>query len=115
MLENLTQIAVGLANGTVILIRGDLQKERTTKQKVIHEGSEPITGKQLGLFRRQTIYVVRNSNKGIQGLGFREQTKSIILFMVTTSSVMTYNTTATKPSTVSKICIVLSRPDNHYI
>jgi hypothetical protein len=44
VLENLTQIAVGLANGTVVLIRGDLQKERTTKQKVIHEGSEPITG-----------------------------------------------------------------------
>ncbi|KAG2183841.1 hypothetical protein INT44_008852 [Umbelopsis vinacea] len=78
VLENLTQIAVGLANGTVILIRGDLQKERTTKQKVIHEGSEPITG-----------------------LGFREQTKSIILFMVTTSSVMTYNTTATKPTTTT--------------
>jgi hypothetical protein len=36
----------------------------------------------------------------LEGLGFREQTKSIILFMVTTSSVMTYNTTATKPTTV---------------
>ncbi|GAB5588557.1 Vacuolar protein sorting-associated protein 11 [Umbelopsis nana] len=78
VLENLTQIAVGLANGTVVLIRGDLQKERTTKQKVIHEGSEPITG-----------------------LGFREQTKSTILFMVTTNSVMTYNTTATKPTTTT--------------
>ncbi|KAM3588477.1 Vacuolar protein sorting-associated protein 11 [Umbelopsis sp. WA50703] len=78
VLENLTQIAVGLANGTVILIRGDLQKERSTKQKVIHEGSEPITG-----------------------LGFREQTKSTILFMVTTSSIMTYNTTASKPTTTT--------------
>ncbi|KAJ2962679.1 hypothetical protein NQZ79_g2272 [Umbelopsis isabellina] len=74
--KNLTQIAVGLANGTVILIRGDLQKERSTKQKVIHEGSEPITG-----------------------LGFREQTKSTILFMVTTGSIMSYNTTASKPTT----------------
>jgi hypothetical protein len=77
VLENLSQAAIGLANGVVILIRGDLSKDKTVKQKVIYEGEEPITG-----------------------LGFREQTKSTILFIVTTSNIMSYNTTAVKPSVV---------------
>lgn len=41
-LGNLGQIAVGLANGVVVLIRGD--RDRYTKQKVIHESEEPVTG-----------------------------------------------------------------------
>ncbi|KAI8092579.1 uncharacterized protein BX664DRAFT_364524 [Halteromyces radiatus] len=74
----MSQMAVGLANGTVLLYRLDLIKDRTPKPKVIYEGQEPITG-----------------------LGFREQTKSTILFMVTTTSVMSYNTTASKPTAVT--------------
>ncbi|KAI8328773.1 hypothetical protein BC941DRAFT_444279 [Chlamydoabsidia padenii] len=76
--ENMSQMAVGLANGTVLLYRLDLLKDKATKPKVIYEGQEPITG-----------------------LGFREQTKSTILFMVTTTSVMSYNTTASKPSPIT--------------
>lgn len=75
ILENMSQAAIGLANGVVILIRGNLAKDKTAKQKVIYEGEEPITG-----------------------LGFREQTKSTILFIVTTGSIMSYNTTAVKPT-----------------
>lgn len=44
VLENLSQIAVGLANGTVVLISGDLMRERTTAQKIVHQNDEPITG-----------------------------------------------------------------------
>ncbi|ORE02913.1 hypothetical protein BCV72DRAFT_40818 [Rhizopus microsporus var. microsporus] len=75
ILENMSQCAVGLANGVVISIRGDLSKDKTVKQKVIYEGDEPITG-----------------------LGFREQTKSTILFIVTTNNIMSYNTSAAKPT-----------------
>ncbi|KAI7907015.1 uncharacterized protein BX663DRAFT_494525 [Cokeromyces recurvatus] len=71
----MSQLAIGLANGVVILIRGDLSKDKAIKQKVVYEGEEPITG-----------------------LGFREQTKSTILFIVTTSNIMSYNTTAVKPT-----------------
>ncbi|KAI9491576.1 hypothetical protein BDB00DRAFT_766754 [Zychaea mexicana] len=71
----MSQLAVGLTSGVVIHVRGDLSKDRTVKQKVIFEGEEPITG-----------------------LGFREQTKSTILFIVTTGSIMSYNTTANKPT-----------------
>ncbi|CAG8448752.1 2420_t:CDS:10 [Acaulospora colombiana] len=44
VLENLGQIAVGLANGVVVLIKGDIYRDRYTKQKVIHESEEPVTG-----------------------------------------------------------------------
>jgi hypothetical protein len=44
VLENMSQIAVGLENGIVLLIRGDISRDRTIKTKVIHEGSEPVTG-----------------------------------------------------------------------
>lgn len=44
VLENLSQIAVGLANGVVVLINGDLMRERTTAQKIVHQNDEPITG-----------------------------------------------------------------------
>ncbi|RUS22924.1 hypothetical protein BC937DRAFT_94921 [Endogone sp. FLAS-F59071] len=75
VLENLSQIAIGLANGVVILIRGDISRDRTTKQKIIHEGEEPVTG-----------------------LGFRENMKSVILFIVTTNKIMSYNTMSPKPN-----------------
>ncbi|KAI9309494.1 hypothetical protein BJ944DRAFT_172889 [Cunninghamella echinulata] len=78
VLENVSQLAIGLANGTVLLYRLDLTKDKTTKPKTIYEGKEPITG-----------------------LGFREQTKSTILFIVTTTSIISYNTTASKPMPIT--------------
>ncbi|KAJ3078590.1 Vacuolar protein sorting-associated protein 11 [Quaeritorhiza haematococci] len=51
VLENMSQIAVGLENGVVILVRGDISRDRFTKQKVIHEGSACITeGKTTTLY-----------------------------------------------------------------
>ena len=44
VLENLTQLAIGLENGLVLLIRGDLSQGRLTNPRVIHEGSETVTG-----------------------------------------------------------------------
>ncbi|CAG8621448.1 33609_t:CDS:10, partial [Racocetra persica] len=77
VLENLGQIAVGLANGVVVLIKGDLYRDRYTRQKIIHESEEPITG-----------------------LGFKEHNKTVILFIVTTSKVLTYVTTSRSPTTI---------------
>lgn len=42
--KNLTCIAVGYANGAVVLIRGDFIRDRGSKQRVIYESNEPITG-----------------------------------------------------------------------
>ncbi|CAI2179070.1 378_t:CDS:10 [Funneliformis geosporum] len=71
VLENLRQIAVGLDNGVVVLIKGDLSRDRFTNQKVVHESDEPVTG-----------------------LGFKEHNKTIILFIVTTNKVLTCITTS---------------------
>ncbi|KAG0233879.1 hypothetical protein BGW42_007086 [Actinomortierella wolfii] len=69
VLETLTQIAVGFANGTVILIHGDLMKEKATGQRPVLQNDEPVTG-----------------------LGFKEQPRGSILYIATTAKVMTYNT-----------------------
>ncbi|KAG0213127.1 hypothetical protein BGX28_004953 [Mortierella sp. GBA30] len=69
VLENLSQAAVGLANGTVILIYGDLLRKQTTAQKIVHQNDEPITG-----------------------LGFKELQKGTLLYIATTAKVLLYNT-----------------------
>ncbi|ORY56078.1 vacuolar membrane protein [Pseudomassariella vexata] len=43
-LDDLSQVAVGFANGAVTVIRGDLIHDRGTRQRVVHESEEPITG-----------------------------------------------------------------------
>ncbi|KAI8902900.1 hypothetical protein BC833DRAFT_571048, partial [Globomyces pollinis-pini] len=66
VLENMTQVAVGLENGIVILIRGDISRDKGTKSKVLHEGSEIVTG-----------------------LGFREQDGGTFLYIVTQQKIFT--------------------------
>ncbi|KAI0181715.1 vacuolar protein sorting-associated protein 11 [Hypoxylon sp. FL1284] len=43
-LDDLSQLAVGFANGAVTVIRGDLIHDRGTKQRIVYESEEPITG-----------------------------------------------------------------------
>jgi vacuolar protein sorting-associated protein 11 len=43
-LDDLSQLAVGFANGSVTVIRGDLIHDRGTKQRIVHDSEEPITG-----------------------------------------------------------------------
>ena len=45
--DDLTQVAVGFANGAVTVIRGDLIHDRGTRQRIVHESDEPITGVEL--------------------------------------------------------------------
>ncbi|CAK7271454.1 Vacuolar protein sorting-associated protein 11 [Sporothrix epigloea] len=52
--EDLTQIAVGFANGSVTLIRGDLVNDTGTRQRIIHETEEPITGVELDVDDKYT-------------------------------------------------------------
>eukprot|EP01135_Chromosphaera_perkinsii_P001580 Nk52_evm50s207 gene=Nk52_evmTU50s207 len=58
-LDNLSQIAIGLVNGTVLLVRGDLSRDRYTRQKVIHEDIHPVTG--LGFYRDSTNLFITTS------------------------------------------------------
>lgn len=59
---DLTCLAVGYTNGKVLLIRGDLLRDRGSKQRVIYEsaGSDPITGIEFNE-TEQILYVTTTS------------------------------------------------------
>ncbi|ROW06927.1 hypothetical protein VMCG_04113 [Cytospora schulzeri] len=52
--DDLSQIAVGFANGAVTVIRGDLINDRGAKQRIVYESEEPITGVELRVDERLT-------------------------------------------------------------
>ncbi|KIH90744.1 hypothetical protein SPBR_00111 [Sporothrix brasiliensis 5110] len=51
---DVSQLAVGFANGSVTLIRGDLVNDTGTRQRIIHESEEPITGVELDVDEKLT-------------------------------------------------------------
>ncbi|PGG98747.1 hypothetical protein AJ79_08767 [Helicocarpus griseus UAMH5409] len=46
-LPDLSQLAVGFANGSVTIIRGDLIHDRGAKQRTVFESEEPVTGLEI--------------------------------------------------------------------
>lgn len=52
--DDLSQIAVGFANGAVVVIRGDLINDRGAKQRIVYESEEPITGVELRVDEKLT-------------------------------------------------------------
>ncbi|KAJ5239145.1 Zinc finger RING-type [Penicillium chermesinum] len=44
VVDDLSQVAVGFANGSVTIIRGDLIHDRGARQRIVFESEEPITG-----------------------------------------------------------------------
>lgn len=63
--DDLSQLAVGFANGSVTVVRGDLVHDRGAKQRTVHESEEPITG-----------------------LEFREESRITTLYIATTSRIL---------------------------
>lgn len=58
--EFLTCIALGYTNGRVILVRGDMLKDRGAKQRVIYESLDPITGIQFNKLE-ETLFLTTTS------------------------------------------------------
>jgi len=56
--EDLSQLAVGFANGAVTLIRGDLIHDTGTRQRVVYESEEPITGVELRVDEKFTTLFI---------------------------------------------------------
>lgn len=54
--DSLTCVAIGYTNGKVILVRGDMLRDRGAKQRVIYESIDPITGIHFNRFE-EIIYV----------------------------------------------------------
>ncbi|KAH0541991.1 hypothetical protein FGG08_003540 [Glutinoglossum americanum] len=65
-LDDLSQLAVGFANGSVTVIRGDLIHDRGAKQRTVFESDEPVTG-----------------------VEFREGSKITTLYLATTGRILT--------------------------
>ena len=64
-LDDLSQLAVGFANGSVTVVRGDLVHDRGAKQRTVYESEEPITG-----------------------VEFRDESRVITLYVSTTSRIL---------------------------
>ncbi|RKP31276.1 hypothetical protein METBISCDRAFT_22588 [Metschnikowia bicuspidata] len=58
--ESLTCIAVGYTSGKVMLVRGDLLRDRGLKQRIIYGSPDPITGIHFNRFE-QILYVTTTS------------------------------------------------------
>lgn len=72
-LEDLSQIAVGFANGAVTVIRGDLIHDRGTKQRTVFESPEPITGLQIREGAATALYIATTSRIAILIISGRGQ------------------------------------------
>ncbi|XP_050777952.1 vacuolar protein sorting-associated protein 11 homolog isoform X5 [Gopherus flavomarginatus] len=65
--ENLNFMAIGFADGSVVLTEGDITQDRHSKTQILHEGNYPVTG-----------------------LAFRQSGKITHLFVVTTENIQSY-------------------------
>mmetsp|Transcript_3507 Transcript_3507/g.9503 ORF Transcript_3507/g.9503 Transcript_3507/m.9503 type:complete len:1008 (+) Transcript_3507:108-3131(+) len=61
--EDLTEVVVGMCNGAVVSIQGDLLRDRTPRQKLLHQpgGSEMVTGLSYTSQEAATLYCVTNT------------------------------------------------------
>lgn len=60
-LRNMTQVAVGFANGAVTIVRGDFIHDRGTKQRTVLETDEPITGLEFREGSTTTLFISTTS------------------------------------------------------
>lgn len=100
--SSLTLMAVGFEDGSIMLYRGDLTRERKNK-----------------------IRVLKDTNTAITGLAIKTTGKQSYLFVVTTSSVFLYNITIKDKETKSTLdsmgcarkCSILaeSKQDSHFM
>ncbi|CZR52178.1 related to PEP5 protein [Phialocephala subalpina] len=62
-LDDLSQLAIGFANGSVTVVRGDLVHDRGAKQRTVHESEEPVTGVEFREESRLTTLYVSTTSR----------------------------------------------------
>lgn len=62
-LDDLSQVAVGFANGSVAIIRGDLINDRGARQRIVFESQEPITGLEVQHGHTITTLFIATTNR----------------------------------------------------
>lgn len=60
-MDDLSQVAVGFANGSVTIIRGDLIHDRGARQRIVFESEEPITGLETQEGSTTVLYISTTS------------------------------------------------------
>ncbi|XP_069106820.1 vacuolar protein sorting-associated protein 11 homolog isoform X1 [Argopecten irradians] len=55
--ENLAWMAVGFENGSVVLFKGDVTKDRHTKTRIVYENPKPVTGLAFKTSGTKTIFL----------------------------------------------------------
>lgn len=56
-LDDLSQVAIGFANGAVTVVRGDLIHDRGARQRTVFESEEPITGVEFREGSNTTLFL----------------------------------------------------------
>ena len=80
VVDDLSQVAVGFANGSVTVIRGDLIHDRGTKQRTVFESEDPITALQVRQGPMTTLYIAttgRLSSIIISGKGQGQAVRTV--------------------------------------
>lgn len=68
-MDDLKQIAVGFANGSVTVIRGDFIHDLGTKQRIVFESEEPVTGVELAVDEKLTTTLFVSTTSRILRVG----------------------------------------------
>ena len=79
-LDDLSQVALGFANGSVAVVRGDFIHDRGTKQRIVFESEDPITGLEVREGSVTVLYIAttgRISNLVIAGRGQGQPVRTI--------------------------------------
>ncbi|KAJ5611197.1 hypothetical protein N7510_007916 [Penicillium lagena] len=71
--EDLSQVAIGFANGSVSIIRGDFIHDRGARQRIVFESEEPITGLEIQNGAITTLYISTTSRILTQVIAGRGQ------------------------------------------
>lgn len=61
VLDDLSQVAVGFANGSVTVIRGDFIHDRGTKQRTVFESEDPVTGLEVRQGATKVLYIANTA------------------------------------------------------
>lgn len=80
VLDDLSQVAVGFANGSVTVIRGDFVHDRGTKQRTVFESEDPITALQVRQGTIKVLYIAttgRLSSIVISGRGQGQAVRTV--------------------------------------
>lgn len=62
-LEDLSHVAIGFSDGRVVLIKGDLARDRGAKQRTVYEGEEPITGLEFLVSSKIAVLYIFSTSK----------------------------------------------------